>query len=100
MKDARAKRPHSSQGANPAFAVWTLAIGSLLLVLIIVLRQRPNNQTPASAAPTSSMPVVEPRPHGSPRPSGHHRYRDLATEAEPPKTAEQIVSEKVIQFGR
>src|SRR5437667_12297940 len=100
MRNPRLENLVSSKRANPAFPLWVLATGCLLLMLIAVFAPRTKAPPSSPAAQTNQTPLAKLRSSSASPDFPVHRRPDSATESEPAKTAEQIVNDKVRQCSR
>jgi hypothetical protein len=100
MRNSTLQNRNAPEGPKPALLVWILAVGCLALMVMLLLAPRPKATPSGSALQTNATPPVLAQSR-KPAPGTFLRRRqDSAKVIEPAKTAEQIVVEKVQQFGR
>jgi hypothetical protein len=88
---------HASSGRN--LILWLLAAGCLLLVVVGLLRQRPNDDTAVPTTPTA-RPAASENSSNAARDRLFARLPHRRSSFEPVPTPEQVVSNKVSQFAR
>jgi hypothetical protein len=101
MKSSRRSDPalpgSSSHGSRP---LWIIAIACLLVTLLAILLPRPKTTPSNGATATNATPLLNARLKEGARKSSARRGLHSAPEPSPVKTAEEIVGDKVSQFGR
>jgi len=90
---------HASSGRN--LILWLLAAGCLLLLVLGLFRQRPNDTAAAPQVATSAVsPAASENSSNAARDRLFARLPHRRSSFEPAPTPEQVVSNKVSQFAR
>ena len=87
---------HASSGRS--LILWLLAAGCLLLAVLGLFRQRPDNSTPARRPTTAARPAASEISLDDARERFLARLQHRRSGSEPALTPEQVVANKVSQF--
>ncbi len=101
MKDPLQKDPALLEACGRSSRLpWVLAAGCVIVIFIALLFPRKEEPTARSASTANPAPISTDGAHTSTRERHFERLPNPRSSVEPAPTAEEIVSNKVVQFAR